>query len=92
MGRILGGIDRAGEEMIRRKWVIYERRSRQVMSTVYHRRKHAMFDLNQLNDYCGRRKYGVQLTKNDSETKSVLSRYPDIDLKELPIREEIKDG
>ena len=72
--------------MIRRKWVIYNRRSRQITSVVYHYRKHALRDLNNLNEYCGRKKYAVQLTKTDTETGKTVSRYPDIDLKELPIQ------
>ena len=37
--------------MIRRKWVIYERRTRQIISVVFHRRKIALEQLHQLNDY-----------------------------------------
>lgn len=69
--------------MIRRKWFIYERRSRQIVSVLYHQRKHALHDLGQLNDYCGKKKYAMQLTKTDTGTGRVVSRYPDLELKQI---------
>jgi hypothetical protein len=83
MGCVHAGIDRAGAEMIRRKWFIYERKSRQIVSVLYHQRKHALHDLHQLNDYCGKKKYAMQLTRTDTGTGRVVSMYPDIELKEL---------
>ena len=70
--------------MIRRKWVIYNRKSRQTMSVVYNFKKEALYDLNRLNDYYGKKKYTIQLRRFDTEKKCFVSRYPDIDLKELP--------
>jgi hypothetical protein len=77
--------------MIRRKWVIYERRSRQIVSDVYSRRKDVLHDLARLNDYCGKKKYAMQLRRLDTEQKSFVSFYPDVVLKELP-KQEMKDG
>ncbi|MDD5698888.1 MAG: hypothetical protein PHH77_09765 [Victivallaceae bacterium] len=73
--------------MIRRSWVIYRRKSRRIVSVVYHFRKDALHDLKRLNDYYGRRHYAMRLTKTDSETGKIISRYPDISLKELPKQE-----
>ena len=73
--------------MIRRSWVIYRRKSRRIVSVVYHFRKDALRDLKLLNDYYGRRHYAMRLTKTDSETGKTISRYPDVDLKELPKQE-----
>ncbi len=70
--------------MIRRSWVIYERTSRQTVSNIYHRRKLALADLAKLNDYCGRKKYAMQLTRFDAKTRNIVSRYPNFDLKSLP--------
>ena len=70
--------------MIRRRWVIYERKSRQTVSNVYYRRKLALADLAKLNDYCGKKKYAMQLTRFDATTRKVVSRYPNFDLKSLP--------
>jgi len=80
--------------MIRRRWVIYNRKSRQVVSVIYHQRKHALQDLGQLNGYCGRKKYAMQLRRFDTEKQYFVFCYPDIDLKELPIQEKgvVKDG
>ena len=77
--------------MIRRKWVVYDRKSRRVMSVVYSFRKEALHDLKRLNDYYGKRKYAMQLRKFDTEKKCVIKRYPDVELTELP-KQEIKDG
>jgi hypothetical protein len=74
--------------MIRRSWVIYRRKSRRIVSVVYHFRKEALRDLKLLNDHYGRRYYAMRLTRTDSETGKTVSRYPDIDLKELPKQEE----
>jgi len=76
--------------MIRRKWVIYERRTRQIISVVFHRRKFALEQLHQLNDYCGKKKYAMQLIR--TESGSVIKRHPDIELKNLPGGLEVKDG
>jgi hypothetical protein len=73
--------------MIRRKWVIYERKSRQVVSRVYHRLAMAKSDLRELNNYCGKKKYAMQLRRFDTEEECVVSHYPKIDLKELPKQE-----
>lgn len=73
--------------MIRRSWVIYQRKSRRIVSTVYHRYRIAKEDLRMLNDYCRKKAYVIQVTKTDSETGKVVSRYPDVDLKELPKQE-----
>ena len=77
--------------MIRRKWVIYERKSRQIVSTVYHRRKDVLNDLSSLNSYCGKKKYSMQLRRFESDMKCLVSRFPDIELKDLP-RQEVGDG
>ncbi len=77
--------------MIRRKWVIYERRSRQVVSSVYSRRRDVLHDLARLNNYCGKKKYAMQLRRLDTEQKCFVSFYPDVALKELP-KQEIKHG
>lgn len=69
--------------MIRRSWVIYQRKSRRVISTVYHRYRMAKEDLQLLNDYCQKKKYVIQVTRTDSETGKIISRYPDVDLKPL---------
>jgi hypothetical protein len=73
--------------MIRRSWVIYQRKSRRIVSTVYHRYRMAKEDLRMLNDYCQKKAYVIQVTKTDSETGKVVSRYPDVELKELPKQE-----
>ena len=70
--------------MIRRSWVIYQRKSRQIISTIYHRYRLAKEDLRMLNDYCQKKTYVIQVTKTDSETGKVVSRYPNVDLKPLP--------
>jgi len=69
--------------MIRRNWVIYQRKSRQVVSHVYHRRRIALDDLRSLNDYCEARKYAMQIIKID-HNKKIVSRYPAIELKNFP--------
>ncbi|MFA7184725.1 MAG: hypothetical protein WC082_07530 [Victivallales bacterium] len=74
--------------MIRRSWVIYRRKSRRIISVVFHFRKDALRDLKRLNDYYGKRHYAMQLTKTDSETGKIVSKYPAIELKELPKPEE----
>jgi hypothetical protein len=78
--------------MIRRKWVIYDRKSRQIISVLYSFRRDALYDLKRLNDYYGKKKYAMQLRKFDTERKHIVLRHPDIELKELPGREGIKDG
>jgi len=77
--------------MIRRKWVIYERKSHQIVSVVFHRRKDALRDLARINNYCGRKKYAMQLRRFDMVKKCVVSHYPKIELNELP-KQEISDG
>jgi hypothetical protein len=85
MGRIHECHDKErGKEMIRRSWVIYERKTRQVISQVYHRRILALSDLGELNNYCGKKKYAMQLRRFDTDKKCVVSHYPKIELKELP--------
>ncbi len=69
--------------MIRRRWNIYQRKSRQVVSVIYYFRKDALNDLWHLNDYCGKRKYAMQLTRIDMESGRIVSHYPDIELKQL---------
>ncbi len=90
MGRFHAVAGKSGAEMIRRKWVIYERRTRQIISVVFHRRKLALEQLHQLNDYCGKKKYAMQLIR--TESGSVIKRHPDIELKNLPGGLEVKDG
>jgi hypothetical protein len=70
--------------MIRRSWVIYERKTRQVISQVYHRRPTVLGDLGELNNYCGKKKYAMQLRRIDSETGKIKKVYPNITLRELP--------
>jgi hypothetical protein len=70
--------------MIRRSWVIYQRKSRRIISTVYHRYRMAKEDLLMLNDYCQKKAYVIQVSKTDSETGKIISRYPDVKLKPLP--------
>jgi hypothetical protein len=41
-------------------------------------------DLARLNNYCGKKKYAMQLRRFDTEKKSFTSHYPNIQLKELP--------
>jgi phage terminase small subunit len=74
--------------MIRRSWVIYQRKTRRIVSTVYHRYQMAKADLQLLNDYCQKRAYVIQVIKNDSETGKVVSKYPDVQLKEIPKQED----
>jgi len=78
--------------MIRRSWVIYQRRSRQIISTVYHRYGLARDDLRCLNDYCEKKKYAMQVTRTNSETGEIVSRYPVLELKELPNNRREGDG
>jgi hypothetical protein len=73
--------------MTRRKWVIYDRKSRRVVSVVYSFRKDALYDLKRLNDYYGKRKYAMQLRRFAGKSKKIVSRYPDINLTELPKQE-----
>lgn len=73
--------------MIRRSWVIYRRKSRRIVSIVFHFRKDALRDLKRLNEYYGRRHYAMQLTRTNSETGKIVSQYPAIELKELPKQE-----
>jgi hypothetical protein len=70
--------------MIRRSWVIYHRKTRRIVSTVYHRRRTAVEDLRMLNDYCHKKVYVIQVTKTDSETGKVVSKYPAVELKPIP--------
>jgi hypothetical protein len=74
--------------MIRRSWVIYQRKSRRIVSTIYRRYHMAKEDLRMLNDYCHKKAYVIQVTRTDTETGKVVSRYPDVQLKELPKQEE----
>ncbi len=78
--------------MIRRSWVIYQRKSRQIISNVYHQRRFALHDLGLLNNYCGKKKYAMQLRKFDTEKKRTVGLHPKIELKELPKKEEMDDG
>jgi hypothetical protein len=78
--------------MIRRSWVIYERKTRQVVSHVYHRRPTVLGDLGELNNYCGKKKYAMQLRRIDTKKKCVVNRHPKIKLKDLPQKEESDDG
>jgi hypothetical protein len=73
--------------MIRRSWVIYQRQSRRIVSSVYHRYRMAKEDLHMLNDYCHKKAYVIQVTRTDSETGKVISRYPDVELKGIPKQE-----
>jgi hypothetical protein len=73
--------------MIRRSWVIYQRKSRRIVSTIYRRYHMAKEDLRMLNDYCHKKAYVIQVTRTDTETGKVVSRYPDVELKELPTQE-----
>jgi hypothetical protein len=50
-----------------------------------------MKDLVKLNDYCGKRKYAMQLRRYDTEKRSFVSKYPAIELKELP-KQEVEYG
>jgi hypothetical protein len=80
-----GGNDKTGDwKMIRRSWVIYQRKTRRIISTVYHRCRTAKEYLRMLNDYCQKKTYVIQVTKTDSETGRIISRYPNIELKPLP--------
>jgi hypothetical protein len=76
--------------MIRRSWVIYKRKSRQIISRVYHRRSIVLKDLARLNDYCGKRNYAMQLRRFDTEKRTAINSYPKIELKELP-KQEVED-
>ena len=49
-----------------------------------------MEQLHQLNNYCGKKKYAMQLIR--TESGSVIKRHPDIELKNLPGGLEVKDG
>jgi len=90
MGCLHAGAVRPGAKMIRRKWIIYERRTRQIISVVFHRRKLALEQVRQLNNYCGEKKYAMQLIR--TESGSAIKRHPDIELKNLPKALEVKDG
>jgi hypothetical protein len=93
MGRIYECNDgERGKAMIRRSWVIYERKTRQVISQVYHRRSAVLSDLGELNNYCGKKKYAMQLRRFDTKKKCVVNRHPKIELKDLPQKEELDDG
>jgi hypothetical protein len=78
--------------MIRRSWVIYERKTRQVVSHVYHRRPTVLGDLGELNNYCGKKKYAMQLRRFDSKKECIVNHHPKIELKDLPQKEELDDG
>ena len=78
--------------MIRRKWVVYDRKSRQIISVLYSFRRDALHDLNRLNDYYGKKKYAMQLRRFDTEKKCFACCHPDVELKELPSQEGIEDG
>jgi hypothetical protein len=51
----------------------------------------AISDLGELNNYCGRKKYAMQLRRFDTAKECFVSRHPKIDLKELP-KQEVEDG
>jgi len=78
--------------MIRRSWVIYRRKSRQIVSLVHHRLPSAKEDLRRLNNYYESRRYAIQVTRTDTETGKVVSRYPNIDLISLPDLERSDHG
>ena len=78
--------------MIRRSWVIYRRKSRQIVSLVHHRYRMAKADLRRLNDYCESRRYALQVTRTDSETGKIVSCYPDVELTPLPELERSDHG
>jgi hypothetical protein len=44
----------------------------------------AVEDLRMLNDYCHKKVYVIQVTKTDSKTGKVVSRYPAVELKPIP--------
>ena len=66
-----------------RHWRIYSKKTRNAVSEIYHRRTIALENLHALNNYCGKKKYGIQIIKTDSETGKVISKYPEFDLKEV---------
>jgi len=70
--------------MIRRSWVVYQRKSRQIVSVVHHRLAPAKEDLRRLNNYYEARRYAMQVTRIDTESGLMVSRYPDIELRPLP--------
>ena len=41
-----------------------------------------------LNDYCQKKAYVIQVTKTDTGTGQIVSKYPAVELKELPKQEE----
>ena len=69
---------------MKRQWVIYERKTRQIVSRIYWRRRRMKRDLSDLNDYCGWKKYAVLMMKLNADGK-VVSRYPKIKLQELSL-------
>lgn len=78
--------------MIRRSWVVYRRKSRQIVSLVHHRLAAAREDLRRLNDYYGSRRYAIQVTRTDTETGKVVRRHPNIELNPLPEPERSDHG
>jgi len=78
--------------MIRRSWVIYRRKSRQIVSVVHHRYRMAKEDLRRLNDYYEARWYAIQVTRTDTETGKVVRRYPNVELTPLPEPERSDHG
>ena len=78
--------------MIRRSWVIYRRKSRQIVSLVHHRYHMAKEDLRRLNDYYESRRYALQVTRIDTETGKIVSRYPNVELTPLPEPERSDHG
>ena len=78
--------------MIRRSWVIYQRRSRQIVSLVHHRLASAKEDLRRLNDYYETRRYAIQVTRTDTETGKIVRRHPNVELTPLPEPERSDHG
>jgi len=70
--------------MICRSWVVYQRKSRQIVSLIHHRLAPAREDLRRLNNYYEAKRYALQVTRTDSETGKVVSHYPNIKLTPLP--------
>jgi len=69
---------------MKRQWIIYERKTRQIVSRIYRRRRKVKRDLLDLNDYCGWKKYAALMMKLNADGK-IISRYPKIKLQELPL-------
>lgn len=65
-----------------KRWVIYSRKTRNVISPAYARRKSAVRDLRRLNGQGGPGQYCLQLRVFDQDS-ILISQYPDIKLNEL---------